>query len=86
MTRYASAFHVISECKAYGPRFQKWLRDINYPEWSQIEEIKDLEGYEYYNVLWIEWREGVAYRKTIGRVWKGGWHQLDVERKDVVLG
>jgi len=77
---------VISECKAYGDWWKRGRRDSCFPEWNQIAETKDLGEYEYYNVLWIEWREGIAYRKMIGRVWKGGWHQLDVETKDIVLG
>lgn len=77
---------VISESKAHGPRWKKWLRDIYYPEWNEIEGTTDAEEYGYYNVLWVEWRDGIAYRKGIGRVWKEGWHQLDVETRDVVLG
>jgi hypothetical protein len=26
--------------------------------------------YEFYNVLWIEWEDGIAYRKGIGHVEK----------------
>lgn len=26
--------------------------------------------YEYHNVLWIEWKDGVAYRRGLGRVGK----------------
>jgi hypothetical protein len=41
---------------------------------------------EFYNVLWIEWADGVAYRKAIGQVTKAAWEAADRELIDVVLG
>ncbi|OCK77830.1 hypothetical protein K432DRAFT_406992 [Lepidopterella palustris CBS 459.81] len=35
------------------------------------ERPKDTELYGFYKVLWIEWGEGVAYRKGLGHVMKG---------------
>lgn len=42
--------------------------------------------YEYYNVLWIEWEEGVAYRKGLGRVSKEAWERQATEWIDLTLG
>ncbi|KAI8629771.1 HET-domain-containing protein [Xylariaceae sp. FL1651] len=42
--------------------------------------------YEYYYVLWIEWKAGVAYRKAIGRVHKDAWESQEREWIDLVLG
>jgi hypothetical protein len=39
-----------------------------------------------YNVLWIEWTDGVAYRKAVGQVTKAAWEAADRELIDVVLG
>ena len=53
---------------------------------GMMEETRERAEYEFYNVLWIEWREVIAYRKGIGRVWKEGWHRQNVETRDIVLG
>jgi hypothetical protein len=45
-----------------------------------------LEVYEWYNVLWIEWKDGIAYRKGLGRVSKEAWESMDLEAVDVLLG
>ena len=50
------------------------------------DALKPLEVYEFYNVLWIEWQDGIAYRKGIGRVWKEVWDRQASEKVDVVLG
>ncbi|KAF2127045.1 HET-domain-containing protein [Dothidotthia symphoricarpi CBS 119687] len=41
---------------------------------------------EQYNVLWIEWKEGIAYRKAGGLVQKEQWEQLEREDIDLILG
>jgi hypothetical protein len=42
--------------------------------------------YEFYNVMWIEWTDGVAYRKGMGRVLTEFWEQLQPESIDLILG
>ncbi|KAF2122240.1 heterokaryon incompatibility protein-domain-containing protein [Lophiotrema nucula] len=42
--------------------------------------------YEFYNVMWIERKDGIAYRKAVGRVFKKAWERLALEEIDVVLG
>jgi hypothetical protein len=39
-----------------------------------------------YDVLRIEWEDGVAYRKAIGQVWKEGWDAADTEEAYIRLG
>jgi len=39
-----------------------------------------------YHVLWIEWEDGIAYRKAIGHVWKDRWDAADTEEVDIRLG
>jgi len=41
---------------------------------------------DFYNVLWIEWTDGIAYRKGVGFVTKAAWEAADRELIDVVLG
>jgi len=50
------------------------------------ERPKTSEFYEWYNVLWIEWKIGIAYRKALGRVWKSAWEAHDPEWIDLTLG
>jgi hypothetical protein len=44
------------------------------------------ERYEFYNVLWIEWEDGIAFRKGVGRVEKSMWEAQPLEWIDVTLG
>jgi hypothetical protein len=55
-------------------------------EWKCIDDIKDKDTYEFYNVLWIERKGEIAYRKALGRVWKDVWQRQPVEEIDVILG
>ncbi|KAI3327251.1 HET-domain-containing protein [Xylariaceae sp. AK1471] len=55
-------------------------------EWGLDERPKSGVLYEYYYVLWVEWREGVAYRKGLGRVHKDAWESQEREWIDLVLG
>jgi hypothetical protein len=54
-------------------------------EWNHPERPKSFEFYEFYNVLWIEWKDGLAYRKGIGRVEKHMWESQPLEWVDVTL-
>ncbi|KAH7378694.1 heterokaryon incompatibility protein-domain-containing protein [Pyrenochaeta sp. MPI-SDFR-AT-0127] len=59
--------------------FDEWMRG----SWPDGEG----EGtYEFYNVLWIEWIEGVAYRKACGRVERGVWEGIERDSVEVTLG
>ncbi|KAK7985701.1 HET-domain-containing protein [Apiospora saccharicola] len=44
------------------------------------------EFWEFYNVLWVEWEDGIAYRKGIGRVERSAWERLEKEDISLVLG
>ena len=41
---------------------------------------------ELYHVLWIEWEDGIAYRRGLGRVLKAAWDRMATEEIDLVLG
>lgn len=42
--------------------------------------------YSFYNVLWVEWENGIAYRKAVGKVSKEMWDNQAPVTIDVVLG
>lgn len=41
---------------------------------------------DWYQVLWVEWKEGVAYRLASGEVKVEEWEKLDAKTVDLVLG
>jgi hypothetical protein len=55
-------------------------------EHDDEERPKDSELYEYYNVLWVEWKENVAYRRAGGRVLRSVWEGEGAEAVELVLG
>lgn len=55
-------------------------------EMDAFSELENEEIYKFYNVLWIEWEDGIAYRKALGRVFKEAWDRQDLEETDIVLG
>jgi hypothetical protein len=56
-------------------------------EWDLIiERHRSSAFYEFYNVLWIERCNGVAYRKGLGRVMKDAWERQDLEEIKITLG
>jgi len=65
---------------------REFLSLITYAEMDFCDAIKPLQVYEFYNVLWIEWQDGIARRKAIGRVWKKAWDMQTSEKVDVILG
>jgi hypothetical protein len=53
---------------------------------SKMESMQNYIGmYKFYNVLCVEWKDGIAYRKALGRV-GGAWEAQELERINVVLG
>ena len=55
-------------------------------EWEMPERPCDSESYRFYNVMCIEWENGIAYRKAVGTVYKDMWESQDLEKITVVLG
>ncbi|KAK3898083.1 HET-domain-containing protein, partial [Staphylotrichum tortipilum] len=48
--------------------------------------ISSMNGEEAYDVLWIEWEGGIAYRKGVGRIRKAAWEAKNPERVKLILG
>jgi hypothetical protein len=66
---------------------EDWEIDArSFDEWYQ-EDCSWSQGlYEFVNVLWVKWVEGVAYRKALGRVRKDVWENEAQDEIEVVLG
>jgi hypothetical protein len=42
--------------------------------------------WRFYNVLWVEWTDNIAYRKGIGKIWADCWEKLEREKIEMTLG
>lgn len=62
------------------------INEVGSLEISVIQTSDHVDPHKFYNVLWIEWVDGIAYRKGLGRVEKSGWESADTEEIEVVLG
>ncbi|KAK1978957.1 heterokaryon incompatibility protein [Colletotrichum cereale] len=60
--------------------------DESFAEYAREERPKHGQRYEFYNVMWISCRDGVAYREGLGRVHKEKWDALKASTIDIVLG
>ena len=59
-----------------------------FEEWYETGCPRDQQIglYRFYNVMWVEWVDQIAYRKAIGRVPESVWDRVTHDRVDVVLG
>ncbi|KAK4031566.1 HET-domain-containing protein, partial [Parachaetomium inaequale] len=48
--------------------------------------VSSLNGEEAYDVLWIGWKGGIAYRRGVGRIRKPAWEAQNAERIELILG
>ncbi|CAF3458153.1 unnamed protein product [Fusarium graminearum] len=56
-------------------------------KFADIETIDDKIQYkEFYGVLWVEWVDGIAYRKGCGYVKKELWEEQGLEDVNLILG
>jgi hypothetical protein len=55
-------------------------------EMNRDPVFEKLEEYSFYNVLWIEWIGGIAYRQAAGRVLKEAWDRQSITSVSVILG
>jgi hypothetical protein len=62
--------------------------------WGNFDDHEDKEDeyskhghlVEFYYVLWVEWVDGIAYRKGLGRILKKNWEEEDREEINLILG
>ena len=59
-----------------------------FEEWYETGCPRDQQTglYRFYNVMWVEWLDKIAYRKAVGRVPESVWDRVADDRVDVVLG
>ncbi|KAM0351046.1 hypothetical protein ACHAPU_002827 [Fusarium lateritium] len=50
------------------------------------KEGDEMQYNEFYGVLWVEWTDGIAYRKGCGYVKKEFWEEQDLEDINIILG
>lgn len=62
------------------------LATIKMEEYKNDGGPKNGERHEYYNVMCISWKDGVAFREALGRVRRGVWDALEPSTIDIVLG
>jgi Heterokaryon incompatibility protein (HET) len=55
-------------------------------EWNHHERPRDKTCYEFYHVLCVEWKDGIAYRKGVGRVIQSAWEKTVRESINLILG
>ena len=53
---------------------------------SYFPPLTNSMRYEFYDVLWVEYKDGVAYRKDIGRVIRQVWDRETLGWIDITLG
>ena len=58
---------------------------VSFDEWYRPDCPRHSGRYEFYNVLWVEDRGKISYRKALGRVKKSIWEKFSVE-VDAILG
>ena len=51
----------------------------------EVVAVSALSGKDVYNVLWIEWDNGIAHRKGVGWVTKSAWSGQKSEPIDLIL-
>jgi hypothetical protein len=79
-----SSLELISISEGFAYNARTWGHYL--VEWSWPERPKEGLKYSFYNVLWIKWEDGIAYRKGVGRVEKDAWESLELETIEVTLG
>ncbi|KAK7212346.1 hypothetical protein V2G26_019524 [Clonostachys chloroleuca] len=57
------------------------LQEIDYPDKPSAGD-----WYYYYWVMWVEWKQGIAYRKGVGRVCKERWEAQSRSEVDLMIG
>ena len=85
-----------SQCCDYHRRPDLMPEDLVHPVLDRLCDLQkkphcifskpDKTVYEFYDVLWVEYEDGVAYRKAIGRVRKEVWDRETLGWVDITLG
>lgn len=60
--------------------------DVSFNEWYCPQCPTHSGLYKFYNVMCIEWQDGIAYRKAVGRVIDHVWERVATEVVNFTLG
>lgn len=63
-----------------------WRIDGDEEELQDIDSRTELVFKDVYGVLWVEWTDGIAYRRASGIVDKDAWEGHDLEDVQLVMG
>jgi hypothetical protein len=80
-----SDVELVAISKGHAPELEPQHELYGLTEWKHPERPRDGSHYHYYNVLCIERKDGVAYRKAIGRIAKSRWESTNLSQIAIVL-
>jgi len=75
---------VLSRATSSLAKESSWLIIRNH--YPPPDHLQKKERYEYYNVMWITRKDGVAYRKAIGKIATAAWDSLSPQWHFLSLG
>jgi tRNA G10 N-methylase Trm11 len=64
------------------PFSQRFVEDSKPP----LEESGITQWFKSYKVMWVEWNDGIAYRKGLGEVTRSNWEEYRGEQFALMLG
>ncbi|KAF2030344.1 HET-domain-containing protein [Setomelanomma holmii] len=59
---------------------------VSFDEWDEPECPRHSGLYKFYNVMWVRWENGIAYRRAVGRVVDHIWEKIATEKIHVTIG
>lgn len=77
---------VISREFSHGHEAVEEFRPTNSMSFLWPKQLMEWGDHEFYNVLWVEWIDGIAYRKGLGRIYKEAWESQQREDVNLILG
>ena len=84
---------LMAVCDATIPRWSVFAGDIHFITRSNYyannlayPPATPVTPFKWVDVLWIEWKGQVAYRRGAGKVWMDAWEQASPKEVDIILG
>lgn len=83
---------LLAMCEATIPRWSVFAGDIHFVTRSNYyannlayPPATPGTPFKWVDVLWVEWKGQVAYRRGSGRVWMDAWERASPEEVDIIL-
>ncbi|KAF2462561.1 HET-domain-containing protein [Lindgomyces ingoldianus] len=84
---------LMAVCEATIPRWSEFVRSIHFNSKSHWDAnnltypgVKDGLTFKWIDVLWIERKGSIAYRRGVGKVWLDAWERGSPEEGNIILG